>query len=590
MRIVAAFLVYVAVASAAAVLLGMDAGGLSPELALTSLILGAGAGAAAFGMVTTPLEPVLRRSGLPYFRNAGFYLTAFFFALFALRSFCWLLFYDGDEMKVQSANNLGDLALHLTYIKTFANGVALWPDSPLYVFSKLRYPAGIDLYNGLLTCLGLDLRQQLAATGLIASAATFYALYRWGGAFAVAAFLFNGGVVGFKFFSREHFERFLDYQGASNISWKSIALSMFVTQRGLLYAIPAGLLLLWNWRMRFGGDPNDEKQRLPAWVEYLLYATLPLFHIHTFIALSLTLVVFFVARPKSRLPLVQLVAGALLPATFFVWLTTDNFHAKSILSWHPGWTQTSDEFAMPFFEFWFVNFGIFLPLVIALMTIVIYEERESFRRQDFELSIDLTLLSASTIIFLLVYFVETAPWQWDNIKILIWAYFLVLPVLWRRFLSRSWLIIRAGVCFLLFFSGFVSLMGGLSVEREGHNFASRDEVDLVANAVRSLPVEARFAAFPTYNHPLLLNGRKLVCGYPGHLWTQGINYDATIAQLQSLMLGQGNWAQTAHQLQARYLFWGPEETANYATSTRPWETSRPLIAKGPWGAIYDLGR
>ena len=67
-------------------------------------------------------------------------------------------------------NNLGDLALHLTYIKYFANGVALWPDNPIYVFSKLRYPAGIDLFNALLLLAHIDLVRGLVWTGLLGSA------------------------------------------------------------------------------------------------------------------------------------------------------------------------------------------------------------------------------------------------------------------------------------------------------------------------------------------------------------------------------------------------------------------------------------
>ena len=100
---------------------------------------------------------------------------------------------------------------------------------------------------------------------------------------------------------------------------------------------------------------------------------------------------------------------------------------------------------------------------------------------------------------------------------------------------------RAGVCLLLFFSGFVSLIGGLAAGRPGYQFASRTEIDFVAAAVRRLPIETRFAGFPTYNHSLLLNGRKMVCGYGGHLWTQGINYTQVENKLHDLMLGQGDW-------------------------------------------------
>src|SRR3954469_1419163 len=113
------------------------------------------------------------------YRSIWFWLLAACFAMFALRSFCWLIYWDGNEVKVQSPNNLGDLSLHLTYIRHFASGVPLWPDNPIEPFSKLRYPAGVDLFNALLTCVGIDLIRGLVWTAVIASIVTFYAFYRW---------------------------------------------------------------------------------------------------------------------------------------------------------------------------------------------------------------------------------------------------------------------------------------------------------------------------------------------------------------------------------------------------------------------------
>jgi hypothetical protein len=110
----------------------------------------------------------------------------------------------------------------------------------------------------------------------------------------------------------------------------------------------------------------------------------------------------------------------------------------------------------------------------------------------------------------------------------------------------------------------------------------------VGVVVRKLPTEARYAGFPTYNHPVLLQGRKMVMGYPGHLWTQGFNYSEVESKLQALMKGQPNWKETARSLGARYLFWGREEKVNYLTSTRPWEREAALVATGDWGAVYDL--
>jgi uncharacterized membrane protein len=105
-----------------------------------------------------------------------------------------------------------------------------------------------------------------------------------------------------------------------------------------------------------------------------------------------------------------------------------------------------------------------------------------------------------------------------------------------------------------------------------------------------LPATARFAAYPTYNHPLLLQGRKVVLGYPGHLWTEGFDYGKTMDRLQQLMNGADNWRDIAHGLQVQYIFWGREETANYQSSKRPWEKGAALINSGTCGAIYEVGQ
>jgi len=582
------------------------------------------------------------------------------FAMFAVRSFCWVLWIDGNHLKIQSPNNLGDLALHLTYIKYFANGVALWPDNPIYVFSKLRYPAGIDFFNSLLILQRLDLIRVLVWTGLLGCAATFYALYRWGGPFTVAGFLFNGGIAGFAFF-RTH--EFTDYQG-ERIAWKSIPLTMFVTQRGLLYAIPAGLLLLLHWRRKY--FPREGDQSLPGrrglvpwWVEWSIYATMPLFHVHTFLALSIVLAFWLlIGTWEMRKQIGILLAAAFVPATWIVWMITDHFQAKSILTWAPGWVESDPGFSTPGgfwskIEFWFANFGLLLPAMIALVVLVCWQLRKKIVANKaekrgltvllsaigmvllfslfvylapdaaaltnmgfwkkvvflilFALFAGLTTITLQPVrsfisdsfafvlpaagVFLLALFVKTAPWGWDNTKLLIWAYLIGLAFLWRDLIARWSIPIRGGICFLLFISGFVCLIGGLKMGIPGYDIADRTELNAIATVLRQVPIRERFAAFPTYNHPLLLNGRKCVLGYPGHLWTQGFSdYGVVEQQLRQLMLGAPDWRERARALQARYLFWGNEEKRAYGASSQPWKGKVAVVATGVWGTIYDLER
>jgi hypothetical protein len=598
MKWLCAGVAFVTFSTVCGLLLGIIGGGLNLLIAAVSLMFGlaiAGNVIASDAGTDDSLDSnnhaagVDRRSALAKYRHFWKWAVAACFAIFAVRSFGWLLYIDGEELRVQSPNNLGDLALHITFIRNFANGVALWPENPIYVFSHLRYPAGMDLFNSLFAAVHVDLARSLVWTSLLASVATFYAFYRWGGSFAVAGFLFNGGVIGLQRFL--HNGKFADYQGDKTIAWKSIPLSMFVTQRSVLYAIPVGLLLLWHWREKYFRNAGQDRHRgpLPFWLELSFYASMPLFHVHTFLALTIVLVCLFAFGDfQRRRQLVTLVASAFVPATFFVWLITDHFHAASVFEWHLGWLQTDDDFARPFFQFWFVNFGFFIPLALTLIGFCSWEAWKNRGREN--VPEEIAFLSSAVVIFAAVFFFKTAPWGWDNIKLLMWAYFLVLPFLWTHLIADWPILVRTTACIGLFGSGFVTLFGGLAAGKPGYGFANRAEVDGVGAAVERLPIEARFAAYPTYNHPLLLQGRKLVLGYPGHLWTEGFDYSEAEKWLRQLMQGASDWREKARTLRVRYVFWGREEKANYPGSKRPWERASVRIAAGDWGAIYDLSQ
>jgi hypothetical protein len=702
MKWLSAVLTFVNLSVVCGLLLGIAGRGLNTLSAALALVCGAAFAVAAFlGTCDTAVRekstnhpepnrkprndsqpeaaPSATWTALTRYRRVWFWAMAVSFGVFAVRSFCWLFYIDGSDYKIQSPNNLGDLSLHLTLIKTFENGVPLWPDNPIYVFSKLRYPAGIDLFNALLSLVHVDLITGLVWVGLVASLATFYAFYRWGGTFGVAGFLFNGGIAGFQFLKTW---KFLDYQGAAAdvahtpIAWKSIPLAMFVTQRGWLYAIPAGLVLLWHWRERFFRQPStvleaagespenggvetgapSRRGPLPLWVELSLYASMALFNLHTFIALTIVLLVaLFLEGPSEikfmlnlarneggsglgrlishpgtwpeifrgapiRRHAAAMLAVALIPASFFVWLVTDQFRAASVLKWHPGWAQDSAELAAPFFrmggtanfgsstafglllqktwngviapffQFWLTNFGLWIPLALALVGLVGWRIWKSRWRWGDRPPADVAFVLPAVAIFAMGYFFKTAPWEWDNLKLMVWGYFLILPFLWSDIVGRWAFPERAAMCIALFGSGFVTLLGGLSAGHPGFGLIERARLDTIGTALRPLPVEARFGAYPTYNHPVLLQGRKAVMGYPGHLWTEGFDYGDLNNRLTALMNGAPNWREIAQALGVRYIFWGQDEKTNYQSSSRAWEATAFLVASGDWGAIYDLNR
>jgi hypothetical protein len=505
------------------------------------------------------------------------------FALVSLRIFLWVVFVEGDEIKVLSPNNLGDLSLHLTYIRYLASGVAFWPENPIFGGGALTYPVGVDLFDSLLTLLGLDTLRGFVWMGLAGSALTGAALWRWGRGFALFGFLANGGLAAATIFATG---QLADFQ--AEFAWKSFALALFATQRGLLFALPAGLLLLSSWRVRFfsGAGPA-----LSRWGEALLYASLPLFHFHTFLFLSVLLAAWFLLQPPARRDLLVLVGTAFLPATVLVLLVTGGLHGGQMLGWKPGWmwddaaflTWCQEHFGKPertwaALLFWPMNLGL-LPLFVAALVVVLWRECDAWAR---------AVVFPSLLIFLVCCFVKFAPWEWDNTKLMIWSYLAVLPFIWSKLLARWAAWMRVLACIALFGSGFLSTLGGIDVAHRGHSIATRSELDGTAHGVQAIPVTERFAGAPTYNHPLLLCGRKMVLGYLGHVASHGLDWEAPAGKLDALMRGNSDWRSLAGELHVRYLFWGRNEEETYQDSEQPWRAEAQRVSSGDWGAIYDL--
>ncbi len=518
MRWVAAALTLVAIAVTSAIILAFAFGGLSSRAAAVSLVLGLGAATVAF-RTTDDKNP--RRP------NPWDITLLILFALASLRAFLWLLYPVGDEWRVLSPNNLGDMSLHLHFIRYLAAGPTFWPESPILAGTPMAYPIGIDLFNSLLLLVQIPVEKGLIWTGLIGAALSAWALWRWGGAFALAALLFNGGLAGFAIFQTG---LVADYQ--AELAWKNCFLSMLVTQRGLLFALPAGLLILQYWRDQIFHKGSG----LPKAVALLLYATMPVFSVHAFLFLSLALAALFLSVPSARADLLRFVGTCFLPASLAVFLVTGGFAASSGIRFLPGWMQGDGGL-----WFWLKNFGIMLPL-FALLVWRSWGHREL-----------LAFVGASLVTFALSFLFSFSTWEWDNTKLLLWAWLVCTPFLWDRLIAPLPAFARGTICFLLFFSGAISLVGGLD-GRHGYRLANRSELAATAAALAHVPPTDTIAIEPEFNHPVILLGHPVYCGYEGHLFSHGLPYRDKWQDLQTVLKGYPNTIDLARTLDANWLY------------------------------------
>lgn len=495
-------------------------------------------------------------------------LLAALFSAAVFRAFFWVAYQDGGAVKIENISNLGDLALHLALIRHLAGPGGFWPESPIISGEPLAYPVGMDLVNAALLVSGVPWLPGLIAVGFLGGMATLAALRLWGGWFAVAGFLFNGGLA------------FLDFLGGANppeAEWKSIFACMLVPQRGFLFAFPAGLLLLADARARMRGKPL-----LPAWAALLALAALPLFHVHTAMFAGGLLVWWAVFGRGFRTAALAGLAAAAVPWALLLFLVTGGFASRGAVHWAPGWMENGQGV-----WFWARNFGIYPVLVLAAIGSASVRGRGRPVWDRDGAAAARRFLIPAAMCFGAACFIGFAPWLWDNTKLMVWSYLACLPFA-GAWLRRA-LPLAAGVVFaaLIFISGAQGFWERMRQGPAGFELAVRAELAEVEALTKDLPGEGRFAAAPAFDHPLLLAGQPVALGYLGHLWSHGYDYAGRLDHLNRLMEGREGWRESAAALGVRYVFWGFREVEAYPASARPWAAL--AVRTSPWGNIYDLG-
>jgi hypothetical protein len=507
------------------------------------------------------------------------WLVAGVFAAFAIRAFSEALFIKDGRLY---ANDPYDTAMHVTYVNYLASGVAFWPADCIYSREPLHYPIGADLFTSLLVIEGGPIQWCFLIIGILASAATAKTLWKWGGTFTVAGFLFNGGLEGFKYLAGKGLEQ-ISYE----VDWKSIPIIMFALQRSWLYALPAGLILLISWRKRI----LKNEKGLPLWIEWCLYTTMPLFHIHTFIFLSAMLGIWALTGP-NRKETIKLVLLSVPISTLLVELVAGFGNAGMIhLKW--GWCQGNKEF----WQYWLSNFGI-LPILTALLPVWLLATKKG-RQADPRITIP------SILLFLVFLNVMFALYEWDNNKLLLWCYLGILPaigemLLWAKTWSENkyaksksgWILAQCGfaaILTLLFFSGAIALWKYIENGPRTWDLASVKELEEIETATAGIPPGRIYVCLRnTANHPLLLTGHKIPAGFGVHIWSHGYkNTGETEKEVDEILNGAPEWERCAKDLKADYVFWGREEKERFPKSTIPW-AKEPIKAKGQDWTLYDL--
>lgn len=556
-----AVLIHLVVSTLAAMGLGLITGRITVLIALASLGLGAGAGIVAWRGF---------RNEERYLPGITFYPALMYcFILFAgLQHFLYLLYYDRHSLKTLHPYNFGDLSMHIQYIRHMASGAAFWPQNPEYAGELLRYPLGMDLYNALWEVLGVPTDSHLFAVGLVMTVVAVVLLHRWMRWWGVGAFFLNGGFSNWQCLWKG---RIYDFQNQA--AWKNFFLSLWITQRGFLFAVPAGAYVIKTITDHIIGERALTKNE--RWICIMLWSGLAWFHLHSFFIVTLVIAIFMVVYKKVR-TMTGVFVPVVLCGSLFVIFSTDSFARAGVIHIQMKWLAGQQNV----FTFWLVNLGPWIFLWVATLVMLL---KKPFPRL-------LPIAIALSALFIVFTVVMLAPWAWDNIKILLWIYLLMAWLIWKTWVSRLSALTGFVIGSVVFFSGAVSLVSSLPGNATGTQLYRAEELWESKTALRNLPENSVLAVSPDPNHPAMFWGAKVAAGYPGHLWSHGIRSSERERKLDALLKGRDDWPSLAREIKATHIYWGENEKRKYGAFNPQWRSRLKNISPSSRIEVYELQR
>ena len=547
---------------------------------------------------------------------------ALLFILYAVVAVLFLLLLDrvmiesGGNISTGVTNNYGDLPFHLGVITSFVYGNNFPPQDPEFAGVKFTYPFIADFVAACFVRAGASLRQALFLENFLLSLSLFGLLHYWAqlltrsraAALVTPLLVLLGGGLGWWVFFTEAraagqgiFELLGNLPHDYTISptggwrWGNALTALLIPQRSILLGLPLSLTVFIEWWLAHEETtkPEEGKRRKNEKVKSrkrqarevaeqksppasstltrlhlypftpasrrmlaagLIAGSLVLVHAHSFgVTMLAGACLALIFRKRWREWALFFAAAFVIALPQMWWSASGSATSfRSFIGWQFGWDKGEENF----FWFWFKNTGLFIPLLVAALL---------WRRDSVPLVRRRLLLFylPFTLFFVIPNLVRLAPWVWDNNKVIFYWYVasaplvaLLLVELWR------WNWAGRAAAALLFVS--LTLAGALDVWRvisraTEHGEFNREAVAFAELIKQKTEPRALILNAPTFNHPVLLTGRRSLLGYPGHIWSHGLEFGPREADIKRIYAGAPGADGLLLQYGVEYAVTGPLE-------------------------------
>jgi hypothetical protein len=575
--------------------------------------------------------------GANFRKGLRFVYYLFFFLLF------WFFFdramYETSAgILTGGSQNLGDLPYHLGAIFSFTDGQNFPPQNPSFSGARFSYPFMADFLTSCVIKLGVDVKTAMLAQNISWAFSLLVLLEgfvirltrnKLAGRFAPFILFFSGGL-GFLWFLSDYWAQgrslweFLwslprDYTIGDKFRWGNSMVTLFMTQRSLLLGMPLTLIVLgYLWKVftaEMQGRPEDKSDKkrgvsalLPALIVGLLAGMLPLIHLHSLAVLFVTGVFLIILKPEKWKEWIAFAIGVTIIAVpELAWTMSGSAtKATEFFAWHFGWDAGENNF----FKFWAKNTGIAVPVLIAGMVIAYKfldkrdagEEKKAGKAEaetsgkGKEESRGVTLLLfylPFVFCFVVSNVAKLAPWEWDNIKVLIYWFagsipFIALALAWGWQKSPALKVVAIGCLIVLTFAGALDVWrvtsGAIKID-----VFDADAVEIGEQMRLRTPANALFLNAPTYNSAVVLSGRRSLLRYIGHLMSHGINYREREDDLNRIYEGGGTADLLLRKHAIDYVLISPaERTAQAFKVNEDYFKKYPVIAESGQYKVYKI--
>lgn len=284
---------------------------------------------------------------------------------------------------------------------------------------------------------------------------------------------------------------------------------------------------------------------------------LPLVHAHSFVVVMVVGACIALVQQRWRDWLTFFFVASLIALPQMWWSTHNSaVNSSAFFAYEVGWDSAKEHFfnfkfasqtleTMPRLRialerfpdvvwFWLKNAGLFIPLTVAALLWRSEKKRLVPRRL-------LLFLLPFSLCFIVPNFLRMAPWIWDNIKVLFYWWLasaplvaLLLARLWRQAGLKRAIAVCLFVC--------VTLAGALDVaaivlRSSSYEVFNAQGIGFAELIKRETPPRAMVIHAPVHNHPVFLTGRRSLMGYPGHVWTHGLEYLQRESEIKRVYAG-----------------------------------------------------